>query len=69
MRVAGASLAEVTTVLYYKVLQWAGYSKNTKVAAFERKLKQDGRYEEFEQAFEAKAGAPWQGLPGRSIGG
>ena len=58
--VAGASLAEVTTVLYYKVLQWAGYSKNTKVAAFERKLKKDGRYEEFEQAFEGKAGAPWQ---------
>lgn len=58
--VAGASLAEVTTVLYYKVLQWAGYSKNTKVAAFERKLKQDGRYQNFEQAFEAKAGAPWR---------
>jgi hypothetical protein len=57
--VAGASLAEVTTVLYYKVLQWAGFSKIPNVAAFERKLKQDGRYEEFEQDFEAKAGAPW----------
>ncbi|MDB3898534.1 BREX system P-loop protein BrxC [Gammaproteobacteria bacterium] len=57
--VAGASLVEVTTVLYYKVLQWAGYSKNTKVAALERKLKKEGRYEEFEQAFEVKSGAPW----------
>jgi hypothetical protein len=58
--VAGASLAEVTTVLYYKVLQWAGFSKNTKVAAFERRLKQDGLYEKFEQAFESKVSEPWR---------
>ena len=36
--VAGASLAEVTTVLYYKVLQWAGFSKIPNVAAFEQTL-------------------------------
>ena len=45
--IAGATLAEVSTVLYYKVLQYAGYSRNLKVAAFERKLKKDGRYSEF----------------------
>jgi len=44
---AGATMEEVSTVLYYKVLQWAGYSRNLKVAAFERKLKKDGRYAEF----------------------
>ena len=44
---AGATMEDVSTVLYYKVLQWAGYSRNLKVAAFERKLKKDGRYDEF----------------------
>jgi len=38
-QVAGATMEEVSTVLYYKVLQWAGYSRNLKVAAFERRLK------------------------------
>ena len=37
-QIAGAMLAEVSTVLYYKVLQELGYSRNTKVAALERKL-------------------------------
>ncbi|MFW6053105.1 MAG: BREX system P-loop protein BrxC, partial [Desulfosalsimonas sp.] len=44
---AGATMQEVSTVLYYKVLQWAGYSRNLKVAAFERRLQKDGRYDEF----------------------
>src|SRR5690554_5899932 len=46
-QVAGATMEEVSTVLYYKVLQWAGYSRNLKVAAFERKLKKDSRHAEF----------------------
>ena len=46
-QVAGATMEEVSTVLYYKVLQWAGYSRNLKVAALERKLKKEGRYDEF----------------------
>ena len=58
-QVAGATLEVVSTVLYYKVLQWAGYSRNLKVAAFERKLKKDGRYEEFEKLFEETTGEPW----------
>ncbi|MGP5499326.1 hypothetical protein [Psychrobacter celer] len=37
-QLAGATMEEVSTVLYYKVLQWAGYSRNLKVAAFERNL-------------------------------
>jgi hypothetical protein len=41
---AGATMEDVSTVLYYKVLQWAGYSRNLKVAALERKLEKDGRY-------------------------
>ena len=50
-QVAGATMEEVSTVLYYKVLQWAGYSRNLKVAAFERKLKKEQRHQEFVQLF------------------
>jgi hypothetical protein len=44
---AGATMEDVSTVLYFKVLQWAGYSRNLKVAALERRVKKDGRWEEF----------------------
>ena len=37
-QLADASMKEVSTVLYYKILEWAGYSQNLKVAAFERRL-------------------------------
>ena len=58
---AGASLEEVSTVLYYKVLRWAGYSRNLKVAAFERRLQQDSKYENFLKLFaEATGGEEWQ---------
>jgi hypothetical protein len=58
-QIAGASLAEVSTVLYHKVLQYAGYSRNVKVAALERRLRKEGRYVEFEQAFQADTGETW----------
>ena len=56
---AGATMEDVSTVLYYKVLQWAGYSSNLKVAALERRIKQDGRYQEFIDRIQTEAGAPW----------
>jgi hypothetical protein len=58
-QIAGATLAEVSTVLYYKVLQYAGYSRNLKVAALERKLKKEGRFAEFEEMFQEETGQPW----------
>ena len=58
-QIAGATLAEVSTVLYYKVLQYAGYSRNLKVAALERKLKKDGRFTEFEALFHEETGEAW----------
>lgn len=61
-QIAGATLAEVSTVLYYKVLQYAGYSRNLKVAALERKLKKDSRYAEFEALFQDEVGVPWKSL-------
>ncbi|MEI8166159.1 MAG: BREX system P-loop protein BrxC [Chloroflexales bacterium] len=56
---AGATMEDVSTVLYYKVLQWAGYSRNLKVAALERRLKRDGRYPEFLDRIQADTGVPW----------
>jgi hypothetical protein len=58
-QVAGATLEEVSTVLFYKVLQWAGYSRNLKVAALERKNEKEGRQEEFSELFTAAVGVPW----------
>jgi hypothetical protein len=59
-QIAGATLAEVSTVLYYKVLQYAGYSRNLKVAALERKARKDGRYDELEALFrEETKGQAW----------
>ena len=57
---AGATMEDVSTVLYFKVLQWAGYSRNLKVAAFERMVEKDGRTEElYRLVAEAMPGATW----------
>lgn len=57
---AGATMEEVSTVLYYKVLQWAGYSRNLKVAAFERRLKKENRYKDFEDRILQELGVAWK---------
>ncbi len=60
---AGATMEDVSTVLYYKVLHWAGYSRNLKVAALERRIEQDGRYDEFLSKIEASLpGLTWKEL-------
>ena len=57
---AGATMEDVSTVLYYKVLQWAGYSRNLKVAALERKLRKDGRYDEFRGLVKEELDVDWE---------
>src|SRR5262249_16118588 len=60
---AGATMAEVSTVLYYKVLNWAGYHRNLKVAELEGKLEKDGRFDEFKSKVEvAMPGLTWKDL-------
>lgn len=44
---AGPSLESVANVLYFKALRWAGYSKNLKIAALQRRVEKDGRDLEF----------------------
>lgn len=57
---AGASMEDVSTVLYYKVLQWAGYSEDLKVAELELMLERDSKLEEFmTRAQEMLDGIPW----------
>ncbi len=56
---AGNAMEEVSNVLYYKVLQWAGYSRNLKVAALERRLKRDNRLDEFRKRIRKDLGVDW----------
>jgi hypothetical protein len=60
---AGATMQDVTTVLYFKVLKWAGYSENLIVAAFERQLERDGKKHELEQRVSTQfKGKTWSDL-------
>src|SRR6266436_3675265 len=58
---AGASMEDISTVLYLKVLQWAGYSEDLKVAELERMLEKDGKLADFGKRAAAELdGTPWQ---------
>src|SRR5205823_934663 len=46
-QLASSAVATVSEVLYWKVLEWAGYSKIDKVAALELRLDREGRLEQF----------------------
>jgi len=57
---AGASMEDISTVLYLKVLQWAGYSEDLKVAELERMLEIEGRLDAFlARAKEELDGIDW----------
>lgn len=59
--VAGSTMEDVSTVLYYKVLQLFGYSCNLKIAALERRLEKEGRLDDFRtRAERALPGVTWQ---------
>ena len=61
-QLAGATMADVSSVLFLKTLQWAGYANNLKIAALERKLKQDGLYEDFCKKVQAEYETDWQDI-------
>ena len=56
---AGASMEDVSTVLYLKVLKWAGYSEDLKVAELERMLEKDGKLAAFEKRAKEELGTDW----------
>ncbi len=57
---AGNTMEEISTVLFYKVLEYAGYSRNLKVAALERRLEKDGRMDEFKKIVLKELGVDWE---------
>ncbi|MGA2226198.1 MAG: BREX system P-loop protein BrxC, partial [Syntrophobacteraceae bacterium] len=52
---AGASMAEISSVLYWKVMQWAGYSLDKKIAYLQYMLEKDGKLAEFEAKIKERA--------------
>ena len=62
-QLATSSTTSISTVLYWKVLQWAGYSKEQKVAQLELRLERDGRLDDFRRAHEeAFRGQAWDSI-------
>jgi len=59
-QLASNASATVSNVLYWKVLQWVGYSREEKLAVLELRLEQDGRLDAFRQAYAEKfQGSTW----------
>lgn len=60
---AGATKADISTVLYWTVMQWAGYSRDRKTAYLQFKLERDGKWEAFEQRVkELRKGRSWSDI-------
>ena len=55
-QLAGAGMADVSSVLYWQAMQWAGYSRDRKIAHLEFMLERDGKREAFEKRYTALSG-------------
>lgn len=58
-QLAESAAAPVSTVLYWKVLQWAGFSKEKKTAQLEFTLDRRGRYEDFKRKYKERYKGEW----------
>lgn len=57
---AGARQEPISNILYYRVMQWAGYARDKKIAYLEFMLERDGKMAEFEQRLaELSQGRTW----------
>lgn len=52
--------APVSIVLYWKVLQWAGFSKEKKTAQLEFTLVRQGNYEDFKRRYRERYKGEWE---------
>jgi len=59
-QLAESASAPVSTVLYFKVLQWAGFSVEKKIAQLEFTLDRCGKYEEFKEMYRQQYGSAWE---------
>jgi len=58
-QLAESAAAPVSTVLYWKVLQWAGFSKEKKLAQLEFTLDRRGTYDDFKRKYEDRYKTEW----------
>ena len=58
-QLAESAAAPVSTVLYWKVLQWAGFSKEKKTAQLEFTLDRRGKYDEFRERYRERYKGEW----------
>jgi hypothetical protein len=62
-QIAGATMAEISSVLYWTVMKWAGYPKDRKLAYLQLMLERGGQMAEFEKRIIAKAkGKAWSDI-------
>ncbi len=67
-QMAGATMAEISSVLYWTVMQWAGYSKDKKVAYLQLMLERDGKWEAFEKRINEMAkGRSWKEIQNQPL--
>jgi len=67
-QLAGASMAEISTVLYAKVMQWAGYSQDRKVAYLELMLERDGLFDAFKgKIAQVVPGVTWEQIKNQPL--
>lgn len=55
-----SAAAPVSTVLYWKVLHWAGFSKEKKTARLEFTLEQCGKYDDFKRLYKGRYKGEWE---------
>lgn len=61
-QLATSASAPVSSVLYAKVLQWAGYSREEKLAELEMRLERDGLLADFRAAYTAEYPDEWEAV-------
>ena len=61
-QLAENAAAPVSSVLYWKVLQWTGYSKDKKLAQLELTLHKRGKLDEFRRLYREKWGEEWESI-------
>jgi hypothetical protein len=65
---AGAAQESIANVLYYSVMQWAGYSKDKKVAYFEFMLERDNKIDAFKARIsEMTKGKSWDEIKNQPL--
>lgn len=65
--IADANNTSISTLLFDKVAQWAGFPKERKVADLSTRLMQDGKFEEFRQRISETAGLAYEELQNKPM--